>query len=65
VPLIYAFLEELKSVALVLSALPPTQVSVERLFSSLKIVKSDLRNRIGEKLVNSILFLRANKNLRQ
>jgi hypothetical protein len=42
-------------VALVLSALPPTQVSVERLFSSLKIVESDLHNRIGEKLLNSIL----------
>jgi hypothetical protein len=54
------FLDELKSVATVLSALPPTQVSVERLFSSLKIIKSDHRNRIGEKLLNNIRFLRAN-----
>ncbi len=49
--------DHLKEVALLLSALPPTQVSVERLFSSLK---SDLRNRLGEKLLSSMLFLRTN-----
>ena len=53
-------LGELKEAALLLSALPPTQVSVERLFSSLKILKSDRRNRLGEKLLNAMLFLRAN-----
>jgi hypothetical protein len=54
------FLEELKDLATVLSALPPTQVSVERLFSSLKILKTDHRNRLGEKLLNAMLFLRSN-----
>jgi hypothetical protein len=53
-------LEELKDLATVLSALPPTQVSVERLFSSLKILKTDHRNRLGEKLLNAMLFLRSN-----
>jgi hypothetical protein len=47
-------------VAALLSALPPTQVSVERLFSSLKILKSDHRNRLGEKLLNAMLLLRSN-----
>jgi hypothetical protein len=35
-------------------------VSVERLFSSLKILKSDHRNRLGEKLLNAMLLLRSN-----
>ncbi len=52
--------DQLKEVALLLSALPPTQVSVERLFSSLKILKTELRNRLGEKLLSSMLFLRTN-----
>jgi len=55
--------KELREVALILAALPPTQVSVERLFSSLKILKSDLKNRVGEKLLNAKLFLRANSNM--
>ena len=46
--------------ALLMTALPPTQVSVERLFSALKIIKSDHRNRLGEKILNAILFLRSN-----
>ena len=52
--------EELKEVALLLAALPATQVSVARLFSALKILKPDLKSRLGEKLVNAMLFLRAN-----
>jgi hypothetical protein len=43
------FLEELKDLATVLSALPPTQVSMERLFSPLKILKTDHRNQAGRK----------------
>jgi len=54
-------LGELKELALLLSALPPTQVSVERLFSSLKLLKSYTRSRLGEKVLNAMLFLRANK----
>jgi len=54
------FLADLRELALLLSALPPTQVSVERLFSALKILKSDHRNRLGEKMLNAMLFLRSN-----
>ena len=49
-----------QEVALNLSALPPTQVSVVRLFSSLKIIKSDLRTCIKEDLLHAILFLKTN-----
>lgn len=52
--------EELKDVAPLLSAMPPTQVSVERLFSALRILKTDHKNRLGEKLLNAMLFLRSN-----
>ena len=45
-------------VALTVTALPPTQVSVERLFSALKFTKSDLRSSMKEDLVEAILFLR-------
>jgi len=52
--------EIIQKVAYAVTALPTTQVSVERLFSSLRIIKSDLRNRLGEDLINAILFLRTN-----
>ena len=54
------FLADLRELSLLLAALPPTQVSVERLFSALKILKSDHRNRLGEKMINAMLFLRSN-----
>jgi hypothetical protein len=54
------FPEELKEVALLLVGMPPTQVSVERLFSSLRILKTDHRNRLGEDILNSMMFLRSN-----
>jgi hypothetical protein len=47
-----------KDVALLLSYC--LQVSVERPFSSLKKLKSDLLNRLGEKLLNAMMSLRAN-----
>ena len=53
--------QDLKEVALLMFALPPTQCSVERIFSSLKLLKSDLRNRLKEDIVDSIIFLRCNK----
>lgn len=46
--------------AFCVTALPPTQVSVERLFSALKIIKTDLRASMKEDLIEAILFLRAN-----
>ena len=39
-------------------AMPSTQVSVERLFTALKIIKSDLRASIKVDLAEAILFLR-------
>ncbi|XP_073521308.1 protein MIS12 homolog isoform X1 [Phyllobates terribilis] len=52
--------EIVRDVARVVTALPPTQVSVERLFSSLKIIRSDLRSFMKEDLMEAILFLRRN-----
>ena len=48
----------IKEVAELVTAMPPTQASVERLFSALKIVKSDLRASMKEDLAEAILFLR-------
>ena len=45
----------------VVSALPTTQASVERLFSALKLLSTDRRTRIQNDILNSILFLRCNK----
>jgi len=50
----------LQKVAYTVTALPPTQVTVERLFSSLRIIRSDLRTLMKEDLLEAILFLRAN-----
>ncbi len=52
--------EELKEVALLLCTMPVTQVSVERLFSALKIFKWDQRNRLKEDILNALLLLKAN-----
>lgn len=50
--------EIVRDVARVVTALPPTQVSVERLFSSLKIMRSGLRSSMKEDLMEATLFLR-------
>ena len=50
----------LQEAARVASALPPTQVSVERLFSSLKILKTDLRTRLKDDIIEAMLFLKTN-----
>lgn len=55
--------EALKDVSLLLYALPPTQVSVERIFSMLKLLKSDLRTRLKADILSATIFLRANKCL--
>ena len=49
-----------QDVAWILTALPTTQVSVERLFSGLRFIKSDLRASMKEDLTDAILFLRTN-----
>ena len=51
---------QLQEAAMVLTAIPPTQVSVERLFSALKILVSDLRASLGSDIIEAILFLRTN-----
>jgi len=50
----------LQKVAYIVTALPSTQVSVERLFSALRIIRSDLRTSMKEDLLEAILFLRTN-----
>ena len=50
----------LQKVAYTVTALPSTQVSVERLFSALRIIRSDLRTSMKEDLLEAILFLRTN-----
>ena len=42
--------------------MPPTQVSVERLFSALKLQKSDLRNRIKADALDALLLLKASSD---
>ena len=53
-------LEIVKDVARIIVELPPTQVSVERLFSALKTIKLDLRSTLKENLLEAILFLKTN-----
>ena len=49
-----------QKVAYTVTALLPTQVSVERLFSALHLIRSDLRASMKEDLIEVILFLRSN-----
>ncbi|XP_022167062.1 zinc finger BED domain-containing protein 4-like, partial [Myzus persicae] len=52
---------ELYALSHVVMAVPTTQVSVERSFSSLKFVFGDLRSRLGSELLEKIMLIRANK----
>lgn len=52
--------ESVRNVARTLTAMPPTQVSIGRLFSALKIIKSDLRASMKKDLIEAVLFLRTN-----
>ena len=61
--IIDTFDEPLLTTAKILSALPVTQVSVERLFSSIKFILSDHRASIKQDLLDAILFLQANGQL--
>ena len=54
------YLDDLQDVARLLATMPVTQVSVERLFSALKLLKSDLRNKLKDDIIGDILLLRAN-----
>ena len=50
----------LQKAAYTVTALPSTQVSVERLFSTLHIICLDLQTSIKDDLLEAILFLRMN-----
>ncbi|CAI6355747.1 unnamed protein product [Macrosiphum euphorbiae] len=52
---------ELYELSQVVMAVPTTQVSVERSFSSLKFVLGDLRSNLGSELLEKIMLIRANK----
>ncbi len=52
---------KLRDVAHLLYSKPVTQVSIERLFSALKIFKGDLRNRLKEDILSALLVLKANQ----
>lgn len=52
--------DDLKKIAEVVLSVPSTQVSVERAFSTLKFVLSDLRASIDETLLEDILLLNLN-----
>ena len=49
-----------QKVAYTITALPPTQVNVERLFSALHLIRSVLQASMKEDLIEAILFLRSN-----
>lgn len=51
----------LSRIALIILSVPVTEVSVERMFSHLKIVLSDRRTNMSSDLVEAIVFLRLNK----
>lgn len=50
----------LYKMALVLLAVPASQASVERSFSALKIILSDIRNKLSDESLQNILLLRLN-----
>ncbi len=52
--------EDLRDIAMLYVTMPVTQVSVERLFSALKLLKSDLRNRLNDDIIADILLMRSN-----
>ena len=52
----------LSKISMALLSIPGTQVSVERVFSSLSYICNKQRSRIGELLLDDILFLRINEN---
>lgn len=54
---------ELYAVAMVLLAVPSTQVSVERAFSALSLVLSDHRTTLGEEVLADILIIKLNREV--
>lgn len=54
---------ELYELAQVVMAIPPTQTTVERAFSALKLLLTALRTNLGDELLQDILLVRFNKHL--
>ena len=52
--------KDIQPVCNVLSALPTTQVSVERLFSHLKLVMRENRAKLSPHVAEAVIFLRTN-----
>ena len=48
--------EIIRDAAMIVTSLPPTQVSVERLFSALRFIKSDSKASMKEDIIEAILF---------
>ncbi|XP_055300551.1 lysosomal alpha-mannosidase-like isoform X2 [Sitodiplosis mosellana] len=55
--------ESLRDVANAIFAIPPTETEVERDFSALKFICSDLRNRLSNETLEDILCIHLNKDL--
>lgn len=53
---------ELFALAKVVFGVPATQVSVERSFSSLKFILSDMRGNLSKEMLENILMIKLNKN---
>nr|XP_044250883.1 uncharacterized protein LOC108069747 [Drosophila takahashii] len=53
---------ELYALSNVCFAVPPTQVTIERAFSTLKLVLTDNRNRLSEETLENILLVKLNPN---
>ncbi|XP_060864336.1 uncharacterized protein LOC132940637 [Metopolophium dirhodum] len=56
---------EIYELACVLLAIPATQVSVERSFSGLKFIVSDLRASLDEELLEAIMVIRCNEQFKK
>jgi len=52
----------LSEISKIITSIPGTQVSVERSFSALRFILSDLREKLSQENVNNILFVRAKWN---
>ena len=53
--------EIIQPASMALAALPVTQVSVERLFSAMKLLLTDLRSRLKGDILEAMLLLRSNR----
>ncbi|XP_039969907.1 uncharacterized protein LOC120781740 [Bactrocera tryoni] len=52
--------QELYAISNVCYAVPPTQVSIERAFSALRLVLTDYRNRLSQDVLENILLVKLN-----